>query len=99
MVVIMAVISRPKGAAVVVVMSERYRYPRGSACARSRQPRTGRESRPRIGRWSFGCTVFHTNECTLALLVARLRQGRRSMGETAAAGAELTHRLYRTMWG
>jgi hypothetical protein len=29
----MAVISRPKGA-VVVVMSERYRYPRGSACAR-----------------------------------------------------------------
>ena len=29
----MAVISRPNGAAVVVVMSERYRYARGSACA------------------------------------------------------------------
>jgi hypothetical protein len=32
--VIMAVISRPNGAAVVVVMCERYRYARGSACAR-----------------------------------------------------------------
>ncbi len=30
----MAVISRPNGAAVLVVMSERYRYPRGGACAR-----------------------------------------------------------------
>ncbi len=30
----MAVISRPNGAAVVVVMSERYRYARGGACAR-----------------------------------------------------------------
>jgi hypothetical protein len=32
--VIMAVISRPNGAAVVVVMCERYRYARGGACAR-----------------------------------------------------------------
>jgi hypothetical protein len=30
----MAVISRPNGAAVVVVMCERYRYARGGACAR-----------------------------------------------------------------
>ena len=39
----MAVISRPKGA-VVVVMSERYRYPRGGACARLAPRMLGRRS-------------------------------------------------------